>query len=144
MPMLRLATTSSVSLLAIAIANSPFIVNAGDAGLELFQCKASGTITMTDAPGFQPVSEEINVELMVEVDELNGNARINRPFSEDMDPWGAAIFDGEAVQFNQQILHTQTEVTILRKSGKFYYGRKQSRVFPKFLTTGEGVCRVVD
>ena len=65
MPMLRLATTSSVSLLAIAIANSPFIVNAGDAGLELFQCKASGTITMTDAPGFQPVSEEINVELMV-------------------------------------------------------------------------------
>tara|TARA_Y100000746_G_scaffold129904_1_gene111204 strand:- start:183 stop:617 length:435 start_codon:yes stop_codon:yes gene_type:complete len=144
MPMLRSAITSTVSLLAIALANPPFPANAGDAGLELFQCKASGTITMTDAPGFQPVSEEINVELIIEVDELNGNVRINRPYSEDMDPWGAAIFDGEVVQFNQQILHTQTEVTILRKSGKFYYGRKQSRVFPKFSTSGEGVCRVVD
>ena len=82
--------------------------------------------------------------LMVTVDEPNRNVRISRPYSEDMDPWGAAIFDGEAVQLSQQILHTQTEVTILRKSGKFYYARNQARVFPKFSETGEGVCRVVD
>lgn len=81
---------------------------------------------------------------MVTVDEPNGNLRISLPYSEDMDPWGIGIFDRESVQLHQQILHTQTEVTILRMSGKFYYSRNQSRLFPKFSTTDEGVCYVVD
>ena len=142
--MLRYAISSVASLLVIALTNSPLTANAGEAQLEHFLCKAAGTVTFTDAEGFQPVAEEINVVLMVTVDEPNRNVRISRPYSEDMDPWGAAIFDGEAVQLNQQILHTQTEVTILRKSGKFYYARNQARVFPKFSETGEGACRVVD
>jgi hypothetical protein len=142
--MLRSGITSTISFLLIVFANPLLTANAGEAGLEHFNCKAVGTITFTDEPGFQPVSAEINVALMVTVDEPNGNVRISRPYSEDMDPWGAAIFDGEAVQLHQQILHTQTVVTILRKSGKFYYAKNQSRVFPKFSTTGEGVCRVVD
>ena len=79
--------------------------------------------------------------MKVEVDEPNGNVRLNKPYSEDMDPWGAAIFDGEAVQFNQQILHTEVGVTTLRKSGKFYYATNQSRVFPNFSETVEGLCR---
>ena len=37
--------------------------------------------TMTDEEGFQPVSEEITVALKVEVDEPNGNVRINPPYS---------------------------------------------------------------
>ena len=145
--MLRSAITSVASLLAIALTNPLLTANAGEAGLEHFQCKAAGTITMTDEEGFQPVSEEITVALKVEVDEPNGNVRINQPYSQEMDPWGAAIFDRDAsgrwaaVEFYQQILHTKVEVTILRKSGKFYYAKNQSRVFPKFSETAEGVCR---
>ena len=145
--MLRSAITSAASLLAIALTNPLLTANAGEVGIEHFQCKAAGNITMTDEEDFQPVSEEITVALQVEVDEPNGNVRINQPYSQEMDPWGAAIFDRDAsgrwvaVEFYQQILHTQVELTILRKSGKFYYATNQSRVFPKFSETAEGVCR---
>lgn len=81
---------------------------------------------------------------MAMVNESNGNARIREPVDEDTwdpwGPWGAAIFDGEGVQLYQQILHTKTEVTIFRKSGKFYFLTSQSREFPKFLVTAQGAC----
>ena len=80
--MLRSAITSAASLLAIALTNPLLTANAGEAGLEHFKCKAAGTITMTDEEGFQSVSEEITVALKVEVDEPNGNVRINQPYSQ--------------------------------------------------------------
>ena len=142
--MLRSALASSISLLAIALANPLLTANADETGLEHFWCEAKGTTTFTDGPGDQPATEKVDVRLMATVDEANRNARIREPVDEDTwdpwGPWGAAIFDGEGVQLYQKILHTTTEVTIFRKSGKFYFLTSQSREFPKFLVTAQGTC----
>ena len=146
--MLRSAITSTVSLLAIALTNPLLTAHAGEVGLEHFQCKAAGTITMTDEEDFQPVSEEITVALQVEVDEPNGNVRINQPYSQEMDPWGAAIFDRDAsgrwegLELWEHIMNTTTEFRIFRnEGGKFVFVRTQSTVFPKSSTIAEGACR---
>ena len=143
--MLRSAITSTVSLLAIALANPQM------ARAEFFWCAAKGFTWTADAAGNDLQEEKAEIRLMVQVDGPNGNVKYREPIvGDDWAPWGPwrpAIFDRdasgrwEAVEFYQQILHTKVEVTILRKSGKFYYATNQGRVFPKFSETAEGVCR---
>ena len=142
--MFRSAITPSLSLLVVALVNPLFTVRAEAVELEHFFCEAKGTTTYTDAAGDQPATEKVDIRLMATVDERNGYVRTREPIDEDTwdawGPWCAAIFDGEEVQLYQQILHTNTEVTIFRKSGTFFFFTSQSRVFPKFFVKAQGTC----
>ena len=150
--MLRSAITSTVSLLAIALANPLLNANAQRAGGEFFWCEAKGFTTFTDAAGNQPPREKAEIRLMVEVDEPNGNVKFREPIEgDDWGPWGPwrpAIFDRDAsgrwegLELWEQIMNTKTEFTIFRnEGGKFGFMRTQSTVFPKFVTIAEGACR---
>ena len=122
--MLRSAITSTVSLLALAIANPLLTANAQRAGGEFFWCEAKGFTWMTDAAGNQPPGEEAEIRLMVEVDEPNGNLKFREPTEGDnWSPWRPAIFDRDAfgrwegLELSEQIMHTKTEFTIFRNEG---------------------------
>ncbi|QNI73596.1 putative conserved secreted protein [Synechococcus sp. NOUM97013] len=146
--MLRSTITSTVSLLVIALANPLLNANAQRAGGEFFLCEAKGFTWITDATGNEPPGEEVEIRLMVEVDEPNGNVKFSEPIKgDDWSPWRPAIFDRdefgrwEGLELSEQIMHTKTEFTIFRHEGvKFDFMRTQSTVFPKFLTIAEGDC----
>lgn len=54
--MLHSVISSAASLLVIAHTNPLLTAKAEEAGLEYFACKAVGTITFVEKPGFQSVS----------------------------------------------------------------------------------------
>lgn len=150
--MLRSAITSTVSLLAIALANPLLNANAQRAGGEFFWCEAKGYTEITDAAGNFLPSEKAEIRLMVEVDEPNGNVKFREPIEgDDWGPWGPwrpAIFGRDAsgrwygLELWEHIMNTKTEFRIFRnEGGKFVFVRTQSTVFPKSLTIAEGACR---
>ena len=144
--MLRSAITSTVSLLAIALANPQM------ARAEFFWCAAKGFTWTADAAGNDLQEEKAEIRLMVQVDGPNGNVKYREPIEgDDWGPWGPwrpAIFDRDAsgrwegLELWEQIMNTKTEFTIFRnEGGKFGFMRTQSTVFPKFVTIAEGACR---
>ena len=147
--MLRSAITSTVSLLAIALA-IPQMARA-----EFFWCAAKGFTWTADAAGNDLQEEKAEIRLMVQVDGPNGNVKYREPIEgDDWAPWGSwrtAISDRYAdggwkeVELIEQIsipglsMNTKTEFTISRDS-EFDFTRTQDTVFPKFVTKAVGTC----
>ena len=147
--MLRSAITSTVSLLAIALA-IPQMARA-----EFFWCAAKGFTWTKDAAGNDLQEEKAEIRLMVQVDGPNGNVKYREPIEgDDWAPWGpwrTAISDRYAdggwkeVELIEQIsipglsMNTKTEFTISRDK-EFDFMRTQDTVFPKFVTKAVGTC----
>ena len=147
--MLRSAITSTVSLLAIALA-IPQMARA-----EFFWCAAKGFTWTADAAGNDLREEKAEIRLMVQVDGPNGNVKYREPIEgDDWAPWGpwrTAISDRYAdggwkeVELIEQIsipglsMNTKTEFTISRDK-EFDFTRTQDTVFPKFVTKAVGNC----
>ena len=141
--MLRSAITSTVSLLAIALANPQM------ARAEFFWCAAKGFTWTKDAAGNDLRQEKAEIRLMVQVDGPKGNVKYREPIEgDDWAPWGPwrpAIFDRDAsgrwegVELWEKIMNTKTEFTI-SKDKEFDFTRTQDTVFQKFATKAVGNC----
>ena len=148
--MLRSAITSTVSLLAIALASPLLNANAQRAGSEFYWCEAKGFTWTADEAGSDLQEEKAEIRLMVQVDGPNGNVKYREPIAgDDWAPWGpwrTAISDRyrdggwKEVELIEQIMNTKTEFTISRDK-EFDFTRTQATVFPKFVTKAVGVCR---
>ena len=141
--MLRSAITSTVSLLAIALANPQM------ARAEFFWCAAKGFTWTADAAGNDLREEKAEIRLMVQVDGPNGNVKYREPIEGDnwapWGPWRTAISDRyrnggwKEVELIEQVMNTKTEFTISRDK-EFNFTRTQDTVFPKLVTKAVGNC----
>ena len=99
--MLRSAITSTVSLLAIALANPQM------ARAEFFWCAAKGFTWTKDAAGNDLRQEKAEIRLMVQVDGPKGNVKYREPI--EGDDWDCHI-DGRYVQQMETRLHQHFQV----------------------------------